>query len=259
MEFLCPSGHRIHCSDDQAGHAAKCPQCGVKFRIPDPSEVELLDAADDSEVSRPELTDSDTPATPPQNEPGKQDQTPDKEKQIEFLCPNGHRLHGSASLQGRPGQCPDCGSRFRIPVYDDVPEEEEGQEQQISLGRAGGGEDPTRDIQKTAPQALSLDTPESATAPSQRKSDRTAAGHPLAGLFSRLWAEKPKGATIQLQLAGGETLLPELFNKTLSRHDHAVFAVKDPDGSYTLTAVAWESIVRVMVRGVKQLPDGMSD
>jgi hypothetical protein len=34
IEFLCPNNHRIKCTDDQAGRAAKCPKCGVKFIIP---------------------------------------------------------------------------------------------------------------------------------------------------------------------------------------------------------------------------------
>jgi len=35
IEFLCPNGHHIRCGDQQAGRAAKCPRCGVAFRVPD--------------------------------------------------------------------------------------------------------------------------------------------------------------------------------------------------------------------------------
>jgi hypothetical protein len=34
IEFLCPNNHKIRCTDDQAGRAAKCPKCGEKFVIP---------------------------------------------------------------------------------------------------------------------------------------------------------------------------------------------------------------------------------
>ena len=34
LQFLCPNGHRIHCPDDQAGRAAKCPKCGSAFKVP---------------------------------------------------------------------------------------------------------------------------------------------------------------------------------------------------------------------------------
>jgi hypothetical protein len=40
IEFLCPNNHRIRCPDDQAGRAAKCPKCGVKFLIPSDGEGE---------------------------------------------------------------------------------------------------------------------------------------------------------------------------------------------------------------------------
>ena len=39
------------------------------------------------------------------------------EQIITFLCPNGHKLSGPASLQGKPGQCPHCSSKFVIPDY----------------------------------------------------------------------------------------------------------------------------------------------
>ena len=40
------------------------------------------------------------------------------QKHIVFPCPNGHKLNGPASLQGQPGQCPHCGAKFRIPVFE---------------------------------------------------------------------------------------------------------------------------------------------
>ena len=36
------------------------------------------------------------------------------------MCPNGHHLHGPSNLQGRAGECPECGSRFRIPIIDEA-------------------------------------------------------------------------------------------------------------------------------------------
>ena len=248
IEFLCPNGHRIHCPDEQAGRAAKCPRCGVKFRIPDPSDAEIPYPTDgDSEVSQPELSDSGSGiATPPA---GGQDGTSGQQSLIEFLCPNGHRLHGPASLQGRPGECPECGSKFRIPTYEDV-SEEEATEQEIGVGRAGG----------SGESAVTLPRIDQIEGPSEENASGTgAAGHPLAQLFSKLWAEKPQGAAVELHLSDGETLVPERFAKALSQQNHGVFAVKEPGGTHSLTVVAWESIVRVLVRGVKQLPEEMAE
>ena len=227
IEFLCPNGHRIHCPEEQAGRAARCPRCGVKFRIPDAAEAQVARGAGaDSDISRPQLSDSGlgigevAPAARAQ------------ESQIEFLCPNGHRLHGPPSLQGQPGECPECGSKFRVPNYDDVSDHEEVLEeiqQEISLDASAGGG-----------SALALP-------------------HPLAGLFAKLWAQKPSGAAVELHLGDGETLVPDRFAKALSRQNHGVFAVKEPGGTHTLTVVAWDSIVRVLVRGVKQLPREMRE
>jgi len=252
IEFLCPNGHRIHCPEEQAGRAAKCPRCGVKFRIPDPSEAEVADSSDsDSGASRPELTDSGISQAPLDGPHGASDQQP----QIEFLCPNGHRLHGAASLQGRPGECPECGSRFRIPTYDDV-SGEETMEVEIGVGRAdGGGESgmalaEVEEIAEPAEQDQAVERPEV---------EQLAAGHPLAGLLRRLWAEKPSGASVELHLGNGETLLPDRFAPALSQGSHGVFAVEETGGTHTLTVVAWDSIVRVLIRGVGELPEEMSD
>ena len=59
IDFLCPNGHRIRCQAEQVGRAAKCPRCGVKFRVPEPADQGGSEAAtSDSKVSRPEFTDS---------------------------------------------------------------------------------------------------------------------------------------------------------------------------------------------------------
>ena len=39
---------------------------------------------------------------------------------IVFLCPNGHKLNGPATLKGKPGKCPHCDTRFLIPDDDDL-------------------------------------------------------------------------------------------------------------------------------------------
>ncbi len=235
IEFLCPNGHRISCPADQAGQAAKCPRCAVRFRIPELAEAipPDSDTADDVEVSQPKPTGPEIATIPP----GRGDTARVSEPQIEFYCPNGHRLHGPKSLQGQPGECPQCESKFRIPTYDDGPGEAE----------------PKLDVQTTAPgehpSATTASPPKQATAPK----------HALATLFSKLWGEKPPGTTVKLYLADGETLIPDRFAESLSRQSHGVFAVVEPGGTHTLTVVAWESVVRAEVQGVKQLPREMTE
>ena len=108
IEFLCPNGHKIRCADDRANKPAKCPKCGVKFYVPGPEESEP--------------SESGSWATAPvqaSGSPGSSSSKLASREQIEFLCPNGHRLWAAVGLQGRPGQCPECGSKFHIPTLAD--------------------------------------------------------------------------------------------------------------------------------------------
>jgi len=249
IEFLCPNGHRIHCPDEQAGRAAKCPKCGVKFRIPAADEVAAHQTPVGSDVAQPQLSDSGA-------------EVAEKEPQIEFLCPNGHRLHGPAALQGRPGQCPECGVKFRIPSYDDVSEEEE-MERDISVGRADGSVDsgvglPQIDTDRSAAAEPIEEITDIEEIPVATPTGESRTGHPMASLFRRLWAEKPQQGSVELHLIGGERLVPTLFAAPLSKQSHGVFAVEEADGTHTLTTVAWDSVVRVVVRGLKKLPGEMA-
>jgi hypothetical protein len=112
IKFLCPNGHPLSTSSARAGKPGQCPKCGTKFLVPD---------AEDEHVE-PSGSDAAAAAAGAEAAQGT----------IVFLCPNGHQLNGPSQMQGKPGQCPHCGVKFRVPVYDD-PGEEETMEQVVDV------------------------------------------------------------------------------------------------------------------------------
>jgi hypothetical protein len=282
IDFLCPNGHRIRCPADQAGQVAKCPRCGVKFRVPSVEEAELGELSPGNADGGPAELISAAPGGSSDTQP----RPPQKEPQIEFLCPNGHHLHGPASLQGRPGACPECGSRFRIPIVDEAqegPAQVPAQAPSAIHGPAGGEETGSK-APKLARAAVaapaSTPSPSAVEIPAQADvaaSLRAAAsskivlggppsahppaamGHPLAELVSQLWAAKGEQSKVELRLEGGDTLAVDYFVKGLSRGAHGVFGAKADDDNWTLTVVRWDAVVRVVLRDIKNLPTLFSD
>jgi hypothetical protein len=255
IEFLCPNEHKIRCPDDKAGLPAKCPRCGVTFRIPDLEELSLsVSATSDGEE---EVVDSpaDSTAPPPpghssdlSGHPPGPVEAPDEERQIEFLCPNGHHLHGPASLQGRAGECPECRSRFHIPVVDE-PE----------LAPEPLAEPELADETETPPEAEIrsdsglLNAPAAAGALAGRYGSSTTV-HPLAALFVELWAARDAGSRVEIHLESGSVLTPDGYVRSHSMQDYAVLVTKDPDGRSTATIVPWKSISRIILRALEEVP-----
>ena len=287
IEFLCPEGHKIRCPKEKAGRPAKCPRCGVGFRIPTIEELGLSESTvADPSLAGEEVTDAGTAysgsaASPSPGGSGKQPAAASKERQIEFLCPNGHHLHGPASLQGRAGECPECGSRFRIPVIDqqeagplgaaEVPAELQApSEEEITLENRPPGAGPEQvqtaetldflQVQEgsesaAAKQPGAMGVSGGALSDSPSGPGGAASGtHPLAALFIELWAARGEGSRVEVHLESGGVLLPDGYLKSRSQQDYAVLVTRDPDGCSTMTIVPWNSISRIIMRAVKQVP-----
>lgn len=241
MQFLCPNGHKIHCPEDRAGQAARCPKCGVRFRIP---------RADANASEGLESTPS--PSAVSLGGAG-------GDGQIEFLCPNNHLLHGPKSLQGKLGQCPHCGSKFRIPVYEEDLEQEEEDDTHaeipVELLRDSGPLLPQRRA-PAANQEASLTTKQSGSTPLSLSLGVPEASKlsSLGSFFPQLWNWKATGAKIEIHFGENQRLTPDHFLENWSGSDHGVFAVDDPDGTQTISVIAWDSISSVVAKGVKKLP-----
>ena len=85
------------------------------------------------------------------------------------------------------------------------------------------------------------------------------ATNPTAALVARLFQEVEHGGVVEVHVAGGSVILPEFYDARWSGGSHGLFASRAADGSVTLTAVAWDSIQKIIVRQVDGLPDGMFD
>lgn len=273
LQFFCPNGHKIHCPADQAGRAAKCPKCGVAFKVPSAEQL-----SPDKPAAAEMVSGVGQPAGEAASGSGKS--AAKKEPQIEFLCPNGHRLHGPASMQGHAGQCPECGSKFRIPNYDELTDDDEGDEldpqvkqeleeavdEAIDVVEHDLPADSKPSAEDTAvaslphPVAIVGKSSPSGLAPAPRERDARSDQVPSAApqswrtLFRELWSQKTAGVVVEVLLDDGEALTPERYvDDDAGRH--ALFAVRNSNGTYTMTAVGWESVSRVMLRGLKTLPE----
>ena len=231
----------------------------MAFRVPRSVELDTMEPfGSDSGVSQPNFTDSGIADHGP---PPMATETPE-EPQIEFLCPNGHRLQGPAHVQGGPGECPECGARFRIPNCEPV-STEHGIAPEISLNPVEGGAGAHAGAPLNATANYPPDRP-ARYAPVAGQAEPTAIRPPVAGddaagptmasLFVRLWHVRREAATVELRLRDGESLIPDQFLEALSSPSHGVFAVRETDGSISLVAVAWESVVRATLRGLSELP-----
>ena len=65
------------------------------------------------------------------------------------------------------------------------------------------------------------------------------------------------GGIVEVHITGGSVILPEFYEPRWSVGSHGLFASRAADGTVTLTAVAWDSIQKIIVRQVEGLPDGM--
>lgn len=270
IQLLCPNGHKLSCPDEQAGKAGKCPKCGIAFRVPvpPPPDEPSSEATPGDDSSGPAgaapsegtiqfaAAAAGSAATPPAARAA--DSQPSPTDIVVFLCPNGHRLNGPRNMVGKAGQCPHCHSRFIIPDPDEIEVEEADDDEQPSAAidrpdlqleffrPPSVDELPIIDVEELPDKASASKSHLPEPPPPQQ--------HPTAALLEQLWEYRLLGAKVELHLSDGKLLMPEGYAVKLSRGNHAVFAVREGSGACTLTAVSWESIARIVVRGVEDIP-----
>ena len=171
-------------------------------------------------------------------------------------------------MQGRAGECPECGSRFRIPIID---EPDESPVPLLEPQMAAEGDVPLEDeislhsgVRSAQAQAVDaepleflqvLDMPETTASSAILGVPAGGAGpHPLAALFIELWAARDESSRVEVHLESGSVLVPDGYLKSHSMRDYAVLVTKDPDGRSTATIVPWNSIARIILRALKEIP-----
>lgn len=214
--------------------------------------------------------------------------------QLVFRCPNGHRIVVPVAQAGKRGVCSKCRTPVSIPAPDGAPAarpsaaalptpspiaphpedllpaigppeglpggtDEAGV---LSLDApepsAGGGHE---NWNFTGEQALEPATDGSEAVwpvgPASLAGAGSEGGSPIAQLVARLWVERQHGGIIELHLDGGSVIMPEWYDAIWSRGTHGLFASQAADGSVTLTAVAWDTVRKVVVRQLTEVPDDM--
>jgi hypothetical protein len=261
IRFTCPQGHKMSAPAVKAGSMGKCPQCQTMFEVPKPpKDYNGLDVLRAEEI-------------------------------IEFYCPNEHYLRAPAKLQGKRGQCPHCGEKFVVPSL-----EEEAAAPTAAVAESGemvglgqiqeiGQQPPQEEVEKIeeVEEVEEVEVVEPHVGPkpggssgglapnfsfieAQAESDEYAApppeppaphGHPLAALFERIWEESDREAVVELELKTGERIAPLNYAHDVSRGQFGIFAIRAHDGTHTVTVIAWDDVVRITVKQLKELPPTM--
>lgn len=277
ISFRCPNGHKLTCPDQRAGQAGKCPKCGAAFHVPAiehaHAEAQLVGAAVSDEaavgggsgvgVAGGSGVGTAGGSSPTGNSSQIRDGSASAESvqadTIVFLCPNGHKLNAPTRLQGKPGKCPHCGEKFLVPMLDKDSEDGESGNFFDMLGDQTPPETPP----EPEPQAVVTPADSGFNFGGLGSEDEFTAGlmesgsQAMANLFGRLWAQRGETGVVELYLKGGEILSPHWYAPQLSQHAYGMFAFQEQDGSHTLTAVHWEAIERIALRGLPQLPEGV--
>jgi hypothetical protein len=194
--------------------------------------------------------------------------------QIVFFCPAGHRLVVPPELAGKRGKCSKCSMPLQIPdLRADEPAETvepEGVSETEPPAAAPPpplvagvpsvapqGSDPAADGDWNFISGIAGPTPPTHAGSGGWVQAIPPDANPMARLLARLWEERDHGGIVELHLAGGAVILPEEFSARWSGASHGVFASQAADGSVTLTAVAWDTVQRIVVRQLAAVPGDM--
>ena len=190
------------------------------------------------EAVQVEDTSSEAAASGVRSSAGSSTNLPHAEEIFYFLCPNGHKLNGPPSMKGKAGRCPHCGARFLIPTDEEI--DAAGEE------LLGGNLDEEHAEGDTGAASINLSASGLLPPPSGT------AG--LGYVVARLWERRTQESELEIFLSEGEIVAPDYFSEVLSSSDYGVFAVQEGDGTYAVTVIPWNTVRRVGLRRMGELP-----
>ena len=255
IKFLCPNGHQLTAPDNMVGKPGKCPKCNTPFVVPTPEEEEEEaeePAAESPGVGKVEEKDEGKLAEERASSAEiAQGSGKGKADLFVFLCPNGHRLNGPPSLKGKAGKCPHCGAKFRIPTDEEEPELPEDSSEEPPKETSSSdqfvfpgfeSEENAEEVYEAVEVEDTLDPPPDGI-------------HPLCYIVGRLWDRKSDDTELEIFLAEGEIVSPELYSEVLSIKEFGVFGSKEGDGTYSVTIIPWTTVRKIGLRKLPELSD----
>lgn len=244
LNIECENGHKLVCPDSLAGSSVICPKCGSRVDVSARNVAKGGRAFSESAKSSLSGMHKDAAAAMGLAE------SDAKSDEVTFACPNGHRLTGPRTLQGRAGECPKCGVRFRVSVASERTEPpESSDEDEISL-------EGIEEIDMTPPTTPPSPAKEHATAAVFAASAQMG-GRTIVDLFAELWRERAHGGLIELHLDNGEIISPDWWSERRSTEEVGLFALQIDEKTYEIQAILWSHLRRIGVRRLAELPGGV--
>lgn len=244
IHFVCPNGHELSAPEERAGKPGKCPKCQMEFLVPELEEEEVREETDVTETVADNANQQDV---------------------IVFLCPNGHKLNGPARLKGKPGQCPHCGAKFRIPADDeddeeptvDTPEFVEPPQDVATLSDVEAVDETLETVEIIEETNESLPLADAVIEPAAPPA--LVGEHPFHALVHWLIEQRQVDQPLLIRLKDGEVIEVDRFSSDLSLASIAVFAVREAADRFSVVALPWADIGRIELHKVAALPQELFD
>jgi len=243
--FSCPNGHRIVVDAALAGRTGRCKECKEIVRIPSAQPGTGATAAGPAVGAPPK-------GAPPVAE----------DRQVaESRALHREPSDGPSLIINEPPPPPRRGQAAtdRTVIGEPLIEGESAlgapsidpTEVQINFGAEEVAGGPPPQTENSGDEPVLVDEGASAA---------MTLVNPTARLMERLWYERRHGGVIEVHLTGAVSpILPSYFYPGWSDGSHGLFASLAADGTVTLTAVAWESVQKIVVRHVDSIPPDFLD